>query len=456
MRDGGLSVSEGNGDARKVCYLGMPCHGAPEMAAARGLFRAASGKGGLKVQASFLSGSLLNANCNGLVAWACNAQRVQGRRVDYFGVLHADVCPHEDFWLEALIAELERSGLDLLSVAVPVKDGRGLVSTALGHPGPQDYTRAFCRLSLAELYKLPETFTAADLGHPDRPLLVNTGCFVCKFDWRWAEKVVFQDVNRLIWDDELGQYRVETFPEDWNFARQCVALGLKVGCTRKVLVEHRGPQSFSNAGPWGDFEFDREYLDGPAVKVPEEPPGGWQFPHEVGGWLTETEGRILAEVAEGKRVLEVGSYLGRSTICLAQKAKSVDCVDPFDGRATPEPKPCREKFAENLRRHNQAHKITAHVGTFSDVAPHLWAGFDFIFIDGDHRYESVKADIENALRLLKPGGVLAFHDYDRPGDEGVTQAVDELIGGGAKLFARVDHVAFVRPAAAAEPELVGV
>jgi SAM-dependent methyltransferase len=362
-------------------------------------------------------------------------------------MLHADVAP-PDFWLETLIEEMERKGLDLLSVAVPIKDTRGLTSTALGHPGEQDYYRCFCRLTLAELYKLPETFTAETLGHPGRPLLVNTGCFVCKFDWRWAEGVVFQDLNRIRFDGQ--RYVKETFPEDWHFARQLWQLGLKVGATRKVTVDHRGQEDFSSAGPWGNYDdFDREYLKAPAVEVPAGPPGGWAFPFEVGGWLTEAEGRTLAELAEGRRVLEVGSYLGRSTICLARKAKSVDCVDPFDGRATPELRHCRDEFADNLSRHGVGGKVLAHVGTFADVAPHLGpADFDLIFIDADHSYEAVSRDIALALPLLRPGGLIAFHDYGNPADPGVAWAVDEFLAGGARLLARVDSLALVRPAAA--------
>jgi predicted O-methyltransferase YrrM len=35
---------------------------------------------------------------------------------------------------------------------------------------------------------------------------------------------------------------------------------------------------------------------------------------------------------------------------------------------------------------------------------------DFLFIDGDHRYEGVKADFEMYAPLVRPGGLIAFHD----------------------------------------------
>lgn len=35
---------------------------------------------------------------------------------------------------------------------------------------------------------------------------------------------------------------------------------------------------------------------------------------------------------------------------------------------------------------------------------------DFLFIDGDHRYEGVRADFELYSPLVRPGGIIAFHD----------------------------------------------
>lgn len=35
---------------------------------------------------------------------------------------------------------------------------------------------------------------------------------------------------------------------------------------------------------------------------------------------------------------------------------------------------------------------------------------DFMFIDGDHSYEGVKKDYENYSKMIRSGGVIAFHD----------------------------------------------
>ncbi len=51
---------------------------------------------------------------------------------------------------------------------------------------------------------------------------------------------------------------------------------------------------------------------------------------------------------------------------------------------------------------------------------------DFIFIDGDHSYEGVKADIANYGPLVAMGGLLAGHDYKNSNWPDVTKAVAEI------------------------------
>jgi hypothetical protein len=58
--------------------------------------------------------------------------------------------------------------------------------------------------------------------------------------------------------------------------------------------------------------------------------------------------------------------------------------------------------------------------------------FDWIYIDGNHRYEFVKQDLEMFLPKIKVHGLIAGDDYDSPGwwQDGVTRAVDEAIANG--------------------------
>ena len=54
---------------------------------------------------------------------------------------------------------------------------------------------------------------------------------------------------------------------------------------------------------------------------------------------------------------------------------------------------------------------------------------DWIYLDGSHSYEGVQADLENSLKIVRPGGMILGDDYkwgQRFGKPGVTKAVKEF------------------------------
>lgn len=53
---------------------------------------------------------------------------------------------------------------------------------------------------------------------------------------------------------------------------------------------------------------------------------------------------------------------------------------------------------------------------------------DFLFIDGDHHYEAVRADFQLYAPLVRKGGIIAFHDIRNRGIQGVNVNIfmDEL------------------------------
>jgi hypothetical protein len=54
----------------------------------------------------------------------------------------------------------------------------------------------------------------------------------------------------------------------------------------------------------------------------------------------------------------------------------------------------------------------------------------FIYLDGDHSYEGVKADLAAVFPLMKPSGIIMMDDYHRRGwwGDGVIRATNEFIG----------------------------
>ena len=53
---------------------------------------------------------------------------------------------------------------------------------------------------------------------------------------------------------------------------------------------------------------------------------------------------------------------------------------------------------------------------------------DYVFIDGDHRYNAVAVDIVEWSRIVRPGGIVAAHDFFL-GEPGVFHAVQGYILG---------------------------
>jgi hypothetical protein len=117
-----------------------------------------------------------------------------------------------------------------------------------------------------------------------------------------------------------------------------------------------------------------------------------------------------------------------------------DCVDTWKGSFTEEPHQndlsvksgtLYEKFMSNTER--VKHIITPIRGDSVSVASqYADDSLDFVFIDGDHRYECVKADIEAWLPKMKSGSILAGHDYGWCED--VRRAVHEVLGEGTDSY----------------------
>lgn len=64
--------------------------------------------------------------------------------------------------------------------------------------------------------------------------------------------------------------------------------------------------------------------------------------------------------------------------------------------------------------------------TSDQAVDHVTDNLDFVWIDGDHRYEQVKRDILNWMPKIRSGGIICGHDYIQA--PGVSQAVDEIFG----------------------------
>ncbi|TFK45378.1 glycosyl transferase [Heliocybe sulcata] len=124
---------------------------------------------------------------------------------------------------------------------------------------------------------------------------------------------------------------------------------------------------------------------------------------------------------DSPRILEVGSWEGRSAVFFAENLCKADgeivCVDHFDLLHTDAGRQRYDLMKRNLERCSKAYRI---VDDFS--APGLMTllnesiaspepGFDWIHIDGSHEGDDTFLDGELAWRLARNGSIIIFDDY---------------------------------------------
>lgn len=71
------------------------------------------------------------------------------------------------------------------------------------------------------------------------------------------------------------------------------------------------------------------------------------------------------------------------------------------------------------------HRARIYRGTSLEAAAEFDELFDVVFLDGDHGYEAVSADIRAWWPKIAPGGWLGGHDYRTDMDVGVVEAVED-------------------------------
>jgi predicted O-methyltransferase YrrM len=143
----------------------------------------------------------------------------------------------------------------------------------------------------------------------------------------------------------------------------------------------------------------------------------------VEGWLHPREMRTLFEMAkkcQGRgAIVEVGSWKGKSTICLASGSREgcgtkVHAIDPHTG--SPEHEETLgevwtfKEFQQNIRKAGVEESVLPHVEPSVSAAEKFNEPVELAFIDGLHEYEGVKADFEAWFPKVLDGGVMAFHD----------------------------------------------
>jgi len=140
---------------------------------------------------------------------------------------------------------------------------------------------------------------------------------------------------------------------------------------------------------------------------------------------------LLAQAMGARRILEVGTLGGYSTIWLARG------LAPGGSLVTLEANPDYAKVAEaNLARAGVADRVEIRVGRALDTLPQLAADgagpFDLVFIDADK--PPTAEYFQWALKLSRPGGVIIVDNVVREGAILEADSEDRMVQGIRRFF----------------------
>ena len=177
---------------------------------------------------------------------------------------------------------------------------------------------------------------------------------------------------------------------------------------------------------------------------------------KVDGLISQDEGEFLYNMAkdckgEKGAIVEIGSYKGRSAICLGKGSKAgsqvkIYAIDPHKDlpiHITKVPD-TYEVLMSNIQFTGVSDIVLAIVKTSAEAAKIFNETVQFLFIDGNHDYEAVKLDFDLWYPKVINGGIIAFHDHSRAGP---LKVIKNNILSGSKHFADVgivDSILFAR------------
>jgi caffeoyl-CoA O-methyltransferase len=101
-------------------------------------------------------------------------------------------------------------------------------------------------------------------------------------------------------------------------------------------------------------------------------------PHMLSGHVQGKFLEIISCLLQPNRILEIGTFVGYSALCLAKGLVKEGKLHTIELR-----KPDSEISLENFRRSNMADKIILHTGNALEIIPALQETWDLVFIDAD-------------------------------------------------------------------------
>jgi predicted O-methyltransferase YrrM len=191
----------------------------------------------------------------------------------------------------------------------------------------------------------------------------------------------------------------------------------------------------------------------------------WSFATQTTGWLTRDEAELLYRLSAAAsrigRVVELGSYCGRSSIILAAALADASpdplvCVDTFGGSAEHQPGrrhfhpetlldgvvDTHPAFVRNLQQAGLLERVAAMRLSTLDAAARFSGSIGLLFVDADHAYEAIREDLRAWSPRVVEDGWVVIHDVGAW--SGPTRAAADLLDAGFRRYAQSDTALALR------------
>ena len=346
-------------------------------------------------------------------------------------------------------------------------------SDALVHPDTQDLTLLIPRDTVAHFGKdhaptrwRSDRFFQRDGRNFGTGNWLTVASDLCIDIWRPLDDLTpeqaIDNIFPTVFEKRSGIITRDHLIDDYTLSRNIAKFGIKATTFKEIFIEMGHVEVKDDQGKvtkvaGGGF-FYHHYLYPTAQKVVAMRNVirhwgiveimGYDFPEtpvdkaeRIQGWMTRPELEWLYEKAkEMQSVVEIGAFKGRSTFVLASACNGdsgkVYVVDPFTfggdwskfcspDLGLKDGEDFMPEFLKNVGHfpHLTVIKKPSVEGAHHELMP---AEVDMVFIDGDHSYEGLTADLKAWDPKTKK--LLCGHDLDDPMYPGVRQALQAAYG----------------------------
>lgn len=132
---------------------------------------------------------------------------------------------------------------------------------------------------------------------------------------------------------------------------------------------------------------------------------------------------------------EIGVRKGKYTraLCKANPNLHMLCVDPWAAYAVHYPQERQDKIYEECLKTLDGYNITIIRKTSMEAVKDIpLESLDFVYIDGNHKFDYVMEDIIHWAKRVRSGGIIACHDFHYGSNVDVVEAI--------KAYTRAHHI----------------